>query len=151
MSKSLALSSHFTLEEALFSSTALRLGISNEPTSPEIIQNLRVAAAGMESVRAILGSLPIHIDSWYRCGILNGMVNGSRTSAHMDGYAVDFTCSPYSPLQIVQKIIASNILFDQCIQEGKWVHISFAPAMRRKVLTAHFDSHGEATYTEGIA
>jgi hypothetical protein len=35
------------------------------------------------------------------------------------------------------------------IEEGTWVHISFAPAMRQQVLTAHFDGD-KATYRLGV-
>ncbi len=68
----------------------------------------------------------------------------------MSGFAADFVCPSFgSPLEIVKAIAVSNINFDQCIQEGTWVHISFDPAMRREVLTANFHQ-GEAYYTEGV-
>jgi hypothetical protein len=145
------LTSHFTLDEAQFSSTALRQGIKNEvPNS--LMANVTTAAFGMEAVRALLNSGPIHIDSWYRCPVLNHAVGGSANSAHMQGYAVDFVCPAFgTPLQICQKIKDSTLVFDQVIQEGRWVHISFAPACRRSCLTAVFDSNGKATYKEGIA
>jgi zinc D-Ala-D-Ala carboxypeptidase len=143
----MTLSPHFTLEELTFSSTAVRLGIDNTP-SEEIVAHLKVAAEGMEQVRAMLGSA-VHVDSGYRCDILNAAVRGSKTSAHVLGYAVDFTCPAFgTPLEIVHLIEKSTIAFDQCIQEGAWVHISFDPQMRRQVLTAHFDN-GKATYTQG--
>lgn len=144
------LSQHFTLEEAVFSSTALRHGVDNTP-SDEIVSCIKAAVAGMESVRHVLHDFPIHIDSWYRCGILNGLVGGAKQSAHMTGYAIDFICPQFgNPLQIVNAIIYSRLAFDQCIQEGNWIHISFAPAMRQEVLTAHFDQSGIATYTKGV-
>ena len=53
------------------------------------------------------------------------------------------------PLAIVHKIQADGtIRFDQLIQEGTWVHISFDPQMRGQALTAHF-VNGKATYTQG--
>lgn len=144
------LSPHFSLAEATFSSTAMRHGIPNAPSLLEI-DHMKIAAMGMESVRILLNDLPIHIDSWYRCGILNGIVCGSKQSAHMTGYAIDFICNPYTPLRIVQAISDHGIEFDQLIQEGNWVHISFAPAMRMEILTAHFNSlNGITTYSKGI-
>lgn len=141
------LSLHFSLEELTRSSTAVRLGIDNTPTD-EIIEHLKVAADGMEQVRAILGS-QIHVDSGYRCEALNAAVKGAKTSAHMEGYAVDFVCPGFgTPLEIVHLIEKSTIAFDQCIQEGTWVHISFDPQLRRRVLTAHFGAEG-TTYTQG--
>jgi len=144
------LSPHFTLEEATFSSTALRFGISNEP-SLEQMQGARRAAIGMEAVRSELGDFPIHVDSWIRSPALNDKVRGSPRSAHMGGFAVDFICSKFgTPFAITQRLAKSGIKFDQLIQEGNWVHISFAPALRQELLTAHFDSRGKVSYTTGI-
>ena len=39
---------------------------------------------------------------------------------------------------------------DQLIQEGAWVHVSFAVHRRNEVLTAHFGEAG-VTYTQGLA
>jgi hypothetical protein len=44
----------------------------------------------------------------------------------------------------------SPIPFDQIINEGTWVHLSFEPSMRRKALIADFAA-GKATYREGVA
>ena len=141
------LTEHFSLEELGHRSTAIRLGIDNTPPD-EILPNLKVLAQGLERVRSVLGH-PIHIDSGYRCEILNAAVRGSKTSAHMQGWAADFICPAFgTPLEIVKVIVGSGIAFDQCIQEGTWVHISFDPQMRREVLTAHF-RNGQAIYTQG--
>ncbi len=142
------LSEHFTLEEATFSSTALRLGINNQPNEQQLA-NMHVAAQGMEKVRALLGQ-PIHVDSWLRVPTLNAAVGGVGHSAHMDGFAVDFICPPFgTPQDIARAIINSDIKYDQIIWEGTWCHISFAPAMRGSILTAHF-GNGPVTYTQGI-
>lgn len=142
------LSRHFTLEELTFSQTAIRKGIDNTPSLEKVAHLTRLACC-MEQVRALLGG-PIRITSGYRSPALNAAVGGAKTSAHMAGYAADFVCPSFgSPLEIVKAIAASSIKFDQCIQEGTWVHISFDPDMRREVLTAHFH-HGEAYYTEGV-
>ena len=142
------LSRHFALEELTFSQTAGRKGIDNKP-SLEVIAHLTRLAYCMEQVRALLGG-PIRITSGYRSPALNAAIGGSKNSAHMSGFAADFVCPSFgSPIEIVKAIAVSNINFDQCIQEGTWVHISFDPAMRREVLTAHFHQ-GEAYYTEGV-
>ena len=144
----MTLTEHFTLAELVHSSTAIRLGIDNTPPE-EIIANLRILAQGLERIRAVLGH-PMHIDSGYRCDVLNAAVKGSKNSAHMQGYAADFTCPAFgTPLEIVKVIIGSGIKFDQCIQEGTWVHISFDPRIRGEVLTAHF-RNGEVNYTQGV-
>jgi putative chitinase len=142
------LSEHFTLDEMIFSSTAQRLNIDNSPPL-EVVAHLTVAAISMEKVRALLAN-PIRVNSGYRCPDLNKVVGGSKTSAHMTGYAVDFVCPKFgAPIQIVKAIAESGIVFDQCIQEGSWVHISFDPRARRQLLTAHF-GQGGTTYTAGI-
>lgn len=140
------LTDHFTLEELTFSQEAIRKGINNEP-SETIKRNLQVLATNMEKVRAVLLS-PIHISSGYRSAKLNSAVGGSAKSAHMDGYAADFT-SPYfgDPKAIVRTLKRNGIKCDQCIMEGTWVHISFDPKMRNQFLTATFNN-GVATYSE---
>lgn len=142
------LTDHFSLEELTFSSTAIRNNIDNTP-SFEIVAHLTTLAIGLEQVRTLLGS-PMHIDSGYRCPALNAAVGGASKSAHMEGYAADFICPAFgTPLEIVKAIEASDIQFDKCIQEGRWVHISFNPKARRVLLTAHFDADG-VVYTQGV-
>jgi hypothetical protein len=143
------LSPHFSLEELTFSSTAVRLGIDNTP-SPAIVANLTQACATFEQVRALLG-VPMISDSGYRCPALNAAVHGVPDSAHVQGWALDFTAPAFGqPIDIVKAIAASGLKWDQVITEGTWVHISAAPAMRQQVLTATF-INGVAHYTEGIA
>lgn len=142
------LTPHFSLAELTFSATAQRKQINNTPP-PVIVQNLHLLAAGLEDVRTALGNLPLRINSGYRCPALNRAVGGARLSAHMSGHAADFVCPDFgSPLEIVRALAKSDIAFDKLIQEGTWVHISFAPAGRRQLLTAHFGAGG-TTYTVG--
>lgn len=142
------LSPHFSLEELTHSAIAVRLGIDNSP--PEgVFVALGVLADGLEKVRALLGH-PLIVNSGYRSALVNQVLHGAAFSAHLYGYAADFICPQYgTPLEIVRKIRDSGIQFDQCIQEGTWVHISFDPKMRQQVLTATFDK-GRATYTQGV-
>lgn len=140
------LSEHFTLGELIFSSTAQRLGIDNEPP-PNVLGHLYSLAQGLERARFALNGMPIHIDSGYRSPALNAIVGGAKNSAHLDGDAADFICPPFgSPLVIVHFLaVQEGFRFDQLIQEGSWVHISFAPALRGEILTATFKD-GKATY-----
>ena len=144
------LSDHFTLEELTFSSTASAHGIDNSP-GPEQREHLFSLACGLETVRAMLGGRSLHIDSGYRCPSLNQLVRGVPSSAHVTGYAADFICPEFgSPLDIVRVLSNQKALaFDQLIQEGTWVHISFEPKVRREVLTAHF-VNGRASYLPGV-
>ena len=143
------LSEHFTLEELTFSATAQRKQIDNKPPA-EVLENMKRLAAGLEEVRAALGNKPMRINSGYRSPKLNRAVGGARLSAHMAGYAADFVCPDFgSPLKIVKALAATGIQFDKLIQEGTWVHISFAPEARRQMLTAHFGPNG-TSYTAGV-
>lgn len=139
------LTEHFTLDEMTQSQEALRKGLDNTP-SQAVIENLKMTAYHMEKVRELLGK-PIFISSGYRSPAVNVAVGGSLKSHHCQGYAVDFKCNSFgTPLDICRKIMASDLKYDQLIYEGTWVHISFAPSMRRENLHAHF-KNGKASYT----
>lgn len=148
----MSLTIHFTLEELTHSQTADRRGIDNVP-SDDIVENLTRLAHTLERVRVVLGSRPMTVSSGYRSPDLNRAVGGARNSAHLYGLAADFICPGYGmPGQICKAIAASNIDFDQLIQEGTWVHLGLAqPGQknRRQVLTAKF-SNGVASYQEGL-
>ena len=134
------LSPNFSLSQLVYSETAEKNGIDNTPP-PEIVNNLKRLAAGLESVRALLGA-PLEISSGYRCAALNEAVGGSGGSQHLQGLAVDFCCPGFgTPLEIAREIQRSELEFDQCILEyGRWVHLSFSDAPRRRLLTI-YDEH----------
>lgn len=141
------LSEHFSLAEATYSATAIRLGIDNMPSTLQL-QNMKVAANHLEFVRSLLG-FPMHVDSWIRLPAVNIAVGGAAVSAHMDGWAIDFLCPEFgNPLAVCKAIVTAGIKFDQIIHEyGEWTHISFAPAMRGQMLTI-FHPHKE--YVSGL-
>lgn len=123
---------HFSLDELTFTQ---HREFDNTPP-PEIVEHLRVTAAGLEAVRSLLGDYGLRINSGYRSPKVNAAVGGAATSAHLTGYAADFVCPRFGdPLICCEAIVRSGVAFDQIIQEGTWVHISFAPAMRGDVLT----------------
>ena len=129
----MSLSEHFTLEEATYSETAIRLGINNQPSETQL-DKMRLAAIGMEQVRALTG--PLRVNSWLRLPEVNVAVGGSKISSHMDGWAIDCSSSKLSPYEICKLVEGSGIKFDQMIHEfGRWMHISFAPEMRMQKLT----------------
>lgn len=134
------LSAHFTLEELTHSETALRKGLNNTPDA-ETVANLTELANGLEKVRELLGH-PLHINSAYRSPKVNSAVGSKPTSAHVKGYAADFTCPAFGSVsKICQTIMDSTISYDQIIREyDSWVHISFSPEMRHANLT--IDSEG---------
>ena len=144
------LSEHFNLNEFTASETATRKGIDNTPPAV-VTEKLRMLAATLEQVRSLLGNNSIRISSGYRCLALNRAIGSGDLSAHVLGYAVDFTCPKFgTPKEVANKIAESAIRFDQIIFEQKWVHLSVDTRNRREVLTAHFGK-GKTNYTKGIA
>lgn len=140
------LSPHFSLAEMTASQTAARKGLKNDP--PDwVLENLTNTAEQMEKVRALLGH-PILVSSGYRSPAVNRAVGGSTTSAHTQGYAVDFICPRFgTPLEVCQAIAGSDIAFDQLIEEcARWVHISFEHRLRGQVLT-----YAAGRYRVGLA
>lgn len=126
------LSPHFTLEE--LTATSHR----DHDNTPDVaaLSALGDTADRMEDVRDLLGGLPIHVNSGYRSPAVNKAVGGVANSAHMSGRAVDFICPSFgSPLAICRLLATASFPFDQVIEEGTWVHISFAPTFRREVMT----------------
>jgi hypothetical protein len=123
-----SLSDHFSLAEALASETAERMNLMNTPDDTATSVMYRTAIA-MERVRLVLGNKSIHINSWYRCLLLNRALSSKDSSQHLKGEAVDFICPAFGdPLAICRALIAAydSIRFDQLILEHSWVHISFA-------------------------
>lgn len=144
------LSEHFSLQEATYSSTAIRLGIANTPDG-DTIARMVIAAQGMERVRSLLHN-SIHIDSWFRDIRLNRAIGSKDTSDHIQGWAIDFICPGFGdPLEVCKTITSSSIEFSQIIWEGAWTHISFNPEKirNREVLTATFVA-GKAIYRKGL-
>lgn len=160
------LSHHFSLEEMIFSDTAIRAGIDNAAPL-EVVSNLKRTANGLERVRQLLNNNAIRVSSGYRCEALerklctkafHGWCDRRKITAndiawadyfitkqHPSGNAVDFT-SPYgSPEALVYVIRNSGIEYDQLILEfGSWVHISFSDHPRRQVLC--IDARGTRAY-----
>ncbi|WP_411286793.1 D-Ala-D-Ala carboxypeptidase family metallohydrolase [Phenylobacterium sp.] len=126
------LTAHFALEEL---ACTQHREFDNTPP-PEVVATLRTTAARMEAVRRALGDRVIAVSSGYRSRALNRAVGGARTSAHLTGHAVDFHCRRFGrALDVCRAIAAAGVAFDQLIEEGDWVHISFDPRMRSQILT----------------
>jgi zinc D-Ala-D-Ala carboxypeptidase len=127
------LSPHFTLHEMVFSQEAERNGIDNTP-APRIVENLQFLAENLERVRALL-KCPMRTSSGFRCQRLNDAIGGSQTSQHRFGLAWDGSAPGFgSPAEVVAAIAASDIEFDQLIDEYSWVHISFVRNNPRRMI-----------------
>lgn len=136
------LSTNLSLHEVTKSQTAIRLGISNEPT-PEHLENLvRLANNVFQPIRNHF-KVPIKISSGYRSEALNKAVKGSKTSQHCKGEAIDIDMDGSSITnKMVFDYIKENLTFDQLIFEfgtkdnPTWVHVSYSKNNRKQVLRA---------------
>lgn len=143
-----AISAHFLWQDVTRSPTADAQGIDN--TLPlELAPNAEAIAAVMEQIRALLGSTPLKVNSWYRCPALNTAIGGSPHSAHMRGLAVDW--EPLGGLtndKAFELVATSAIVFDQLIHErtrsgADWIHVALAEhPPRQQVLAAAGDTLG---------
>jgi hypothetical protein len=118
------LTPHFTLEELTASETAERNGWDNSPNDAELA-NLTRLADFLEQVKVVLDGKPIIISSGLRTKKVNDAVGSKDSSQHRTGCAADFRVPGMTPDEVVRKIMASGIGFDQVIREfDRWTHIS---------------------------
>jgi zinc D-Ala-D-Ala carboxypeptidase len=135
------LTPNFTLEEFTDSQTAARKGLNNAPAPhSEERKNLQRTAEVMEQVRALLGDKPVLVSSGYRSPQVNAAVGGSKSSAHMSGLAVDFSCPGFGTPKAICKRLHSHMKalgIDQLIHEyDTWVHLGLsAGPPRHQALT----------------
>ena len=127
------ISKNITFEEATMSPTALRLGINNEPNEAQLTAMVMVAEMCFEPLRKWYGK-PIKINSFFRCSELNEAVNGSKTSQHVSGHAIDMSAGSKKENEKLFNWCKDNLEFDQLINEYdfSWVHISYVPNKNRK-------------------
>ncbi len=124
------LSEHFSLEELIHSEVAERKNLDNTPNATEIANLMRLAAL-LEQVRALINK-PIMLNSGFRSKPVNDSVGSKDTSQHRIGCAADIRVPGMTPKQVVEAIIASDIGYDQVIEEfGSWTHISVPDSAAR--------------------
>lgn len=124
------LTPNFSFEEMTFTKT----GLPNVPNKVQV-KNLLNNAKGMEQVRALLKA-PIKVNSAFRSPAVNKAVGGVASSAHLLGNATDFVAggNAWSPFEICEKIVASDIPYRQLILEkNAWVHIDFGGTARENL------------------
>lgn len=125
---------NFTMSELLHSETAEKYNISNIPDKQSLDNMLILICECLQPIRNYIDK-PMNISSGYRSPRLNGhpLINGASNSQHCTGQAVDFTISGMTPKQIIEKVKASGVEFDQLINEHNiWVHISYNKGKNRK-------------------
>ena len=139
------LSKHVSLKEGVYSTTAKRLGLENNPTSEHLVNMETICREIFEPLREAAGG-PIKINSFYRGKELNTAIGGSKSSQHCKGQAMDiddtYSCTTNADMY---KHIKQNLSFDQIIWEfgddenPDWVHVSYVSeeANRHQCLKAY--------------
>lgn len=122
---------NFSLGEFTSSATAAAHHIDNTP-SPEVEQHIEeLVETILQPLRTAWGK-PLKVNSGYRSPELNKAVGGSRTSAHLCGYAADIVPTSGKIDDFIafaeDWLIKNGIAFDQSINErsgsSKWWHIA---------------------------
>ena len=143
------LTTHFTIEEMIFSQVAVRYGIDNRATGRQK-ENLKALCENtLEPIRALVDA-PVHVTSGLRQPAVNTLVGGSQNSQHIRGEAADIQVTKYTTEELFALIIRSGIPFDQIIQEfGSWVHITWKRngTNRRSILRATHNKKGDVVYS----
>ena len=82
------ISKHISYKEGVYSNTAIRRGIDNEPNEKQLENMKLIADEVFEPLRVWVGG-PIKINSFFRSPKLNTAIGGSATSQHCKGQAMD--------------------------------------------------------------
>jgi hypothetical protein len=125
------ISKHVSYREGVYSRTAERLGLKNDPTDERLANMKLIAEKVFEPLRVHVGG-PIKINSFYRGPELNKAVGGSSKSQHCHGQAIDIDDTfGHATNAEMYKYIKENLNFDQMIWEfgtdenPNWVHVSY--------------------------
>ena len=127
----MSISQHISYKEAVYSRTAQRLGIDNEPNDEQMKNMLNIAQEVFEPLRMWVGG-PIKINSFFRSPKLNKAIGGSTKSQHCHGQAIDLddTFGRATNAEMFD-FIKKHLDFDQIIWEfgndenPDWVHVSY--------------------------
>ena len=149
------LSKNLSLSEMTKSNTATRLGIDNEPTEEHVLNMKDLADNIFQPIREYFKS-PIYISSGYRGNDLNKAINGSKSSQHCRGEAIDIDMDYKNSVSNAEvfNYIKDNLDFDQLIWEfgtdknPNWVHVSYNTKgpQRNQILVAYKNDKRKTKY-----
>jgi len=148
------ISEHISYKEGVYSITALRLGLNNDPTKAHLTNMELLAEKIFEPLRKHVNG-PIKINSFYRGPELNKAIGGSANSQHCKGQAIDIDdVYGYMSNAEMYEYIKKNLSFDQMIWEfgnsdnPDWVHVSYVneEANRNRCLLAYKDENNKTKY-----
>ena len=148
------ISKHISYKEGVYSNTATRRGIENDPNDEQLKCMETIAEEVFEPLRAYVGG-PIKINSFFRSPELNKAIGGSGKSQHCKGQAIDIddTFGRMTNAEMYHWI-KEYLDFDQMIWEfgdddnPSWVHVSYVSAEdnRNRCLKA-YKENGKTAYT----
>ena len=148
------ISEHVTYKEGVYSITALRLGLNNDPNKYHLSNMELLAEKIFEPLRKHVNG-PIKINSFYRGPDLNKAIGGSSNSQHCKGQAMDIDDNyGYMSNADMFEYIKNNLSFDQMIWEfgnsdnPDWVHVSYVNEEnnRKRCLLAYKDENNKTKY-----
>ena len=147
------ISEHISYKEGVYSRTATRLDIDNNPDDRQISNMETIADEVFEPLRMWVGG-PIKINSFFRSPKLNTAIGGSSKSQHCHGQAIDLddTYGRATNAEMYE-FIKEHLDFDQIIWEfgdednPDWVHVSYVSAQenRKRCLLAYKEK-GKSRY-----
>ena len=147
------ISKHISYKEGVYSRTATRLGIKNNPNVEQMENMVTIAEKIFEPLRAYVGG-PIKINSFFRSPELNKAIGGSTKSQHCHGQAIDLDdtfgrCTNAEMFEFIKK----HLDFDQIIWEfgddnnPDWVHVSYvSPEQNRNRCLQAYKENGKTNY-----
>jgi hypothetical protein len=149
----MSISKHISYKEGVYSRTALRRGIKNNPNAEQMENMVAIAEEVFEPLRMWVGG-PIKINSFFRSPELNKAIGGSGKSQHCHGQAIDLddTFGRATNAEMFE-FIKENLDFDQIIWEfgdeanPDWVHVSYvSPEQNRNRCLKAYRENGKTNY-----
>ena len=147
------ISKHISDKEGVYSITATRKGLANNPNQFELANMKLLAEKVFEPLRRWVGG-PIKINSFFRGLPLNTAIGGAKSSQHMKGQAIDIddTFDKATNAEMFHWI-KENMDFDQIIWEfgdddnPDWVHVSYvSPEDNRNRCLKAYKDKGKTKY-----
>ena len=148
------ISEHVSYKEGVYSITATRLGLDNDPNDEQLKNMELVAEKVFEPLREWVGG-PVKVNSFFRGPKLNKAIGGAKKSQHMKGQAMDIDDNYGNATNAeMYHWIKENLNFDQLIWEfgdddnPNWLHVSYVSKEdnRNRCLRA-YRNNGKTAYS----
>lgn len=146
------LSKYLTLEEAIYSNTAKKYGIDNNPTLA-LLEVMKYTATNVYDALYDHFKGNIRLNSFYRSPKLNTKIGGATKSQHTLGEAVDISGKNGVTNTQIFEWAKANLKFDQIITEfpdangvPAWIHISIKKDSARKSILLAKKVKGKTVY-----